>query len=453
MKTNKLILFIILASFFVSCENELEIEPKNSKDAVEILKTEAGIINILNGTYAQAAAGSGYGGRISIVSDLLAQTGKSSSEWRFRGTTGSLRNIFTKSILVDNTAVEDIYTNSYAIINSTNTVIENIDKVTDTNLQTRMIAEAKFLRSLVYFDLVRLFAKPYIAGSINNQLGVVIRSKAIYDYKADLSKERSTVEEVYALIISDLKDAYANLPDTNSYYADKYAAQAILARVYLQQGNYAEARDAANDVILNSGNELMKKYSQAFNHDTDQLEDVFAIQMTKQSGSNQLVNSYASEVNGGRGGDIVINSAYINKFETNDERGSFVYINPVNNRRLSSKYTSEFGDVPLVRLAEMYLIRAESNFREGTAVGDTYTNDINLLRNRAKATPFANPTLTDILRERELELGMEGFRIHDIKRTKGSISASLPWDSDLLVFPIPLYETNTNKLITQNPGY
>ncbi|TAF68758.1 MAG: RagB/SusD family nutrient uptake outer membrane protein [Flavobacterium sp.] len=191
----------------------------------------------------------------------------------------------------------------------------------------------------------------------------------------------------------------------------------------------------------------------AFNHDTDQLEDVFAIQITKQSGSNQLVNSYASEVNGGRGGDIVINSAYINKFEINDERGKFVYINPVNNRRLTSKYTNEFGDVPLVRLAEMYLIRAESNFREGTAVGDTYTNDINLLRNRAKATPFANPTLTDILRERELELGMEGFRIHDIKRTKGSVDSSLPWDSDLLVFPIPLYETNTNKKITQNTGY
>jgi starch-binding outer membrane protein, SusD/RagB family len=453
MKTNKFILFIILASFFASCESELDIEPKNSKDSIEILNTEAGIVNILNGTYAQAASGNVYGGRISIVSDLLAQTGRSNSEWRFRGTTSSLRNIFTKSILVDNTAVEDIYTNCYAIINSANTVIENIDKITDSNLQTKMIAEAKFLRSLAYFDLVRLFAKPYIAGTTNNQLGVVIRPKAIYDYKVDLSKERSTVEEVYTLVISDLKDAYANLPQTNSFYADKYAAQAILARVYLQQGNFAAARDAANDVILNSGNELMKKYSQAFNHDTDQLEDVFAIQITKQSGSNQLVNSYASEVNGGRGGDIVINSAYINKFEINDERGKFVYINPVNNRRLTSKYTNEFGDVPLVRLAEMYLIRAESNFREGTAVGDTYTNDINLLRNRAKATPFANPTLTDILRERELELGMEGFRIHDIKRTKGSVDSSLPWDSDLLVFPIPLYETNTNKKITQNTGY
>jgi hypothetical protein len=453
MKPNKLILFIILASFFASCESELEIEPKNSKDAVEILKTEAGIINILNGTYAQVASGSAYGGRISIVSDLLAQTGRTNSEWRFRGTTGSLRNIFTKSILVDNTAVEGIYTNSYAIINSVNTVIENIDKITDTDIQTRMIAEAKFLRSLAYFDLVRLFAKPYIAGSVNNQLGVVIRPNAIYEYKVDLSKERSTVEEVYTLIISDLKDAYTNLPDSNSFYADKYAAQAILARVYLQQGNYAEARDAANDVILNSGNELMKKYSQAFNHDTDQLEDVFAVQITKQSGSNQLITSYAAEADGGRGGDIVINSAYLNKFELNDERGNFVYFNPANGRRLSLKYTNEFGDIPLVRLAEMYLIRAESNFRLGTSVGDTYTNDINLLRNRAKATPFSNPTLTNILRERELELGMEGFRIHDIKRTKGSIDASLPWDSDLLVFPIPLYETNTNKLITQNPGY
>ena len=453
MKSNILILFIILASFFSSCENSLEIDPKNSRDAKDILNSEAGITNILSGTYAQAASGIGYGGRILIVSDLLAQTGSSSSELRFRGTTSSLRNIFTKSILVDNTAVEDIYTNNYGIINSANTVIGNIAVVSNPALQTKMIAEAKFLRSLAYFDLVRLFALPYEAGVPNNQLGVVVRPNAIYDYSADLSKERSTVEEVYASIINDLNSAYADLPANNSFYADKYAAKALLARVYLQQGNYVGARDAAHDVIQNSGNGLMTKYAQAFNHDTDQIEDIFAIQITKQSGSNQLVNSYASEINGGRGGDIVINSAYINKFEVNDERGKFVYINPVNNRRLSSKYTSEFADVPLIRLAEMYLIRAESNFRQGTSLGNTFTNDINLLRTRAMASTFANPTLANILRERELELGMEGFRIHDIKRIKASISTSLPYNSNKLVFPIPLKEMNTNKRITQNPGY
>lgn len=139
--------------------------------------------------------------------------------------------------------------------------------------------------------------------------------------------------------------------------------------------------------------------------------------------------------------------------DVNDERRNFNYINSVNGRRLSSKYTNQFGDVPLIRLAEMYLIRAEANLQAATTVGDTPLNDINRLRTRAKATLFTTVTLANILRERELELGMEGFRIHDIKRTKGSISSSYAWDSDLLVFPIPLRETNVNTLITQNPEY
>jgi tetratricopeptide (TPR) repeat protein len=456
MKTNKLIIFAILAVFFASCESELEIDPKQREDATTTLSTEKGITDILTGTYAILANGEAYGGPILISADLMAQTGvTATTDFRWRGTYATYKEMYFKTLLVNNSVVQQIWARNYQAINATNVVIENIGLIEDPDKAKTMVAEAKFIQALAYFDLVRFFAKPYDATiGVNNQLGVVIRPKAIYDFSADLSAERSTVEEVYDLVINNLDQAYTDLPADNGFYANKYAAKALLARVYLQQQNYAAALSAADEVIQDSGAALSPTFAEAFNHDVNQIEDIFAIQVTKQTGDNTLIDHYASEDNGGRGGDIEIRNTYLNKFtDLNDERRNFNYINPDNGRRLTSKFSNEFGDVPVIRLGEMYLIRAEANFRLSTTVGDTPLNDINTLRTRAKATNFISVTLAQILRERQLELAMEGFAIHDIKRTKGTIGGTYAWDSDLLVFPIPLRETDNNKKITQNPGY
>ncbi|WP_240475236.1 RagB/SusD family nutrient uptake outer membrane protein [Flavobacterium reichenbachii] len=462
MKANNVFLFIIFAVFFTSCENELDLDPKQREDASVTLSTEAGITNVLTGTYALAANGNAYGGRILLYADLLGVTGVlNTTDLRWRGTYAELRQMYLKDMQSDNVIIEGTYARCYEIINAANTVIDNISVVKDPERQAVMIGEANFLRSLAYFDLVRFFAKPYVSGQANNQLGVVIRPNAIYDFNADLSKQRSTVAEVYQVIINGLNLAYTNLPEENTFYADKYAAQALLARVYLQQGNYAGARDAADDVIENSGHGLSSNYAAAFNHDTDQTEDVFSIQITKQTGLNDVNTFYESENNGGRGGDFSIRDAYLEKFSDPDDRAVFYYENEANGRILTSKYTDQFANVGLIRLAELYLIRAEANLRLGTAVGNSPLDDINIIRNRAKADELLAVTLDDILLERELELGMEGFLIHDIRRTQRSIDIStdgdgsklLPFDADNLVFPIPLKETDANKKITQNPGY
>jgi hypothetical protein len=457
MKTNKFILFTIFAAFLVSCDSQLDQDPRQREDAAITLSTESGISNILSGTYAILADANAYGGRVQVSGDLLAQTGSTTTtDFRWRGTFATFRQMYTKTMLVDNTQVRDIWEAYYQTINATNMVVENIGLVQDPARAKVMIAEAKFLQSLAYFDLVRFFAKPFDAAlSANSQLGVVVRPKAIYDFaNTDLAKERSSVDEVYKLVIDGLNQAYTDLPVDNGFYANKYAAKALLARVYLQQQNYPAALAAAQDVIANSGAKLSATYKDAFNHDANQAEDIFAIQITKQTGSNQLVNHYGSEDVGGRGGDIEIRTTYLNKFtDLNDERRNFNYINPDNGRRLTSKYTNQFGDVPVIRLAEMLLIRAECNFRLSSTTGATPLADINALRTRAKATNFTAITLNQILSERVLELAMEGFGVHDIKRTKGSVTSTIPWNSNLLVFPIPLRETDNNKKITQNPGY
>jgi hypothetical protein len=104
----------------------------------------------------------------------------------------------------------------------------------------------------------------------------------------------------------------------------------------------------------------------------------------------------------------------------------------------------------------LLLIRAEANLRLNSAIGDTPANDINKIRTRAGATAITTPTLKDVLIERKLELAFEGFWIHDVKRNKENVigqSKTYLYNDPRLVFPIPLRELNTNKKITQNPGY
>lgn len=451
MKIFKIWYLAVLAILFVSCEDELDIEPAQSISTEAALATEENIVNLLNGAYDEAGQVATYGGRGQMIADLLGTTNQVS----WNGTFADPREFFNKAILVTNGFVAGHWANSYEVINQTNLIIDNLDKITSsTDLRNRVDGEARFLRAATYFDLVRLFASTYQAGGGNSQLGVPLRLTGITDFSIDLSIARNTVEEVYTQIINDLNTAYSNLPTSNGDAVDRYAAQAMLARVYLQQGNYAAARDAANDVLANSGHSLAGTFGGAFNNSTDGPEDIFAFQVTTQDGTNGLITFYASQANGGRGGDIAVEPGYTALFDdpTNDVRASFTYVSPDNGLNLTSKYTNQFGNVPVLRIGEMHLIRAEANFREGTTVGLDPLAEINALRARSGASALGALTLDLILNERQLELGFEGHLIHDFKRTQRSVG-SLPFSDNSLVLPIPQAEMDTNSLMQQNPGY
>jgi hypothetical protein len=203
---------------------------------------------------------------------------------------------------------------------------------------------------------------------------------------------------------------------------------------------------------MNSGAALTPTFAEAFNNDENSSEDIFAFQVTSQDGANDLIIHYADEGNGGRGGDIEINDSYASIFEGDDERGSFFVASRQTDARLTAKYTNQFGNIPLIRLAEMYLIRAEANLRESTSVGATPLADINTIRNRSGASSLDEVDVDGILLERVKELAFEGFLIHDIRRTGGSVDG-FNADANELVFPIPLSEMDTNPLMSQNPGY
>ena len=442
-------LILTISSFllFTSCDRELDIDSEQGISTETAISTPEGIQQILIGAYKNTGDGDLFGGDVQIYGDLLADDGY----LYWWGTYAELGHIYEKSIISDNVYVRDTWARAYKVINATNVVLENLSVVKDEDDKKRIEGEAKFLRALNYFELVRFFGKQYEAGKNNTQLGVPIVLKTTTDFNGDLSVARNSVEEVYTQVVKDLKEAITNLPSENSYYADTYSAQALLSRVYLQKGDYTNARDLANDVIENSGKSLMPNYKDAFNTSENISEDLFAMQVTSQSGENDLITFYADEALGGRGGDITLTEDFLGLFEPDDVRGSFYYYNYYDDV-LTSKYTNQYGNIHVIRLAEMYLIRAEANYRLGTSLGATPLDDINTIRDRAKASALTTVTLDDILLERRRELAFEGFLIHDIKRTKGNVG-SLNWNSDKLVFPIPLREMQVNNKLVQNPGY
>lgn len=451
MKIYKITYVFSIFLLLIGCENELEINPTNNLPGELAFSSEANIAAILVGTYDEAGQAATYGGDLQIFTDLLG----TSDQTFWSGTFQAFRQAFQKNVFVDNGFVDDIWSNAYETINQANLVLDNLEIVTSSpDEKDRIEGEAKFLRALNYLDLVRNFSSPYIAGQANTQPGVPLRLVGIVDYAQTQEIARSSVDEIYNQVIIDATDAYNLLPSSNGFYADKYAAQALLARTFFQQGDYAAARDAANDVLLNSGHSLTSDFAGAFNNDVDSSEDIFAFQVTSQTGSHDLTNHYASEGDGGRGGDIVIEDAYLALFDDpNDERGNFTYINPDNDRRLTLKYTNQFANISIFRVAEMHLIRLESNFRLGSNVGLAPLTEINALRARSSAAPLLGPlTLDLIFNERQLELAFEGFILNDSKRAQRSVG-SIAWDDNSLVLPIPQSEMDTNPLMVQNPGY
>lgn len=449
MKRYKLILpLVALCLGFVACEDELDLEPRQEISPDVALSSGENVENLLIGTYAEAVEAATYGGYLQMMAELYGLEEEAS----WVGTFQQPRQVYNKQIFVDNTFVRDLWLNQYEVINQVNLVLDNVDLVDEDN-QDNVSGQAYFLRALAYFDLVRFFGAPYEPGADNSQPGVPITLEGIVDYSGDLSIERSSVAEVYDQIYADLNQAIALLPPSNDIFADSYAAQGLLARVSLQAGDYETARDAANTVIEESGHELTETYAAAFNNDNDSDEDVFAFQVTTQDGTNQLVVHYGDQSVGGRGGDIIVNDEYLEMFDSeDDERSAFFYNSAQSGDRLTGKFTNQFGNISLIRLAEMYLIRAEANSRLGTEVGATPVEDINLIRERAGADMLDDVSLDDILLERELELAFEGFLIHDLKRTQQDVG-DLSYDAPELVFPIPQRERDANPSLEQNPGY
>ncbi|WP_324676420.1 RagB/SusD family nutrient uptake outer membrane protein [Hymenobacter sp. GOD-10R] len=443
---------LLLALPLVGCDKKLDTEPVTSIPAENALNTSADVQAALRGAYELLGNQYLYGGGFQYYADLLGDA----EEVQWGGTFSAPREIFRKSILVNNGFVASTWTTSYQAINMANTVLANIDKVTAVN-QKEVEGGAKFVRGTLYFELARFYARDWNDGNPTSNLAVPLvltptnPSSPDQTIVAAAQLSRNTVAEVYAQAIKDLTDAETLLSKpsspTSNLYASSYTASGMLSRVYLQQSRYAEAAAEANKVISSGVYSLVPSLADEFASKTNTSESVFDVQLTTQSGINDLNTFYSSY---GRGGDISLNDAYLKLYEKADSRVSEALIDY--DSYLTKKFDNTHGNIHLMRLAEMYLTRAEGNLRAGTSVGATPLADVNRVRARAEATPLTSVTLAGVLSERHRELAFEGFLLHDQKRNMVAVG-TLPYNSPRLIFPIPQRERDVNSNLVQNEGY
>ncbi|HEX8507353.1 MAG TPA: RagB/SusD family nutrient uptake outer membrane protein [Hymenobacter sp.] len=465
------------------CKNALDIEPQQSIDAAAGYNTSQKVAAAVVGTYARLVDPRLYGTDLILVPELMGGSGY--IEWG--GSFQNYRQIRNNTQISNLSNAQGIWTQAYAAINQCNLVLANLAVVTDAGQRSQFEGEALFIRGAMYFELVRLFANQYQPGGANTQPGVPINLIAITSVEqADIKLPRSTVQQVYDQVIKDLQDAMAKLPAQNITRASKYSAEAMLARVYLQQGNYPAARIAANNVITNSGASLQGSVAAVFAN-RNSSESLFEIQQNDQNNAGTANDGLATyfagySPNGDQGilygrGDVEISGDFADLYEPTDVRGTdslaalttqkLIYLSDGNNKTeqlRTLKWRTYGQNIPIIRLAEMYLIRAEADVRANNP-GQALL-DINAIRTRSRATPLTTVTLADVLLERKLELAFEGFRIHDQKRNNEVVIAAVPPSADdpagspevrasdpRFVLPIPQREINNNPNLTQNEFY
>jgi starch-binding outer membrane protein, SusD/RagB family len=445
--TRNLLAVMLAVVVFAGCDSILDIEPQQSIPTDVALATPANVESALLGAYDIMGNAALYGGRTMILPDLLADDG----DVHWRGTFSQPREAFQKAILTDNTFIAAQWIQAYRLINVTNNVLAALDVFTDAGRRATVEGEARLLRGIMYFQLARLYGRAWDDGDPEVNLAVPIVTDPTGIVTDADYRPRSSVADVYNLVMSDLTSARDLLGETNVFFANTYVASAWLARAHLERREWAQAAAEADRVIQSGRFSLAPTFADAFNREQDIPEYVFATQMSQQDGFHGLNEFYGGDPIGR--GDVNILAQHLERYEDGDERGDFFYTDRFGVK--TGKWRlghNQNVNLPIIRLAEMYLIRAEGNFRAGTEVGVAPIDDINTIRERANASELDSITLQDIRDERIYELSFEGHRLFDVKRFREDVG-NLAWDADALVYPVPQREMDANPALTQNPGY
>jgi hypothetical protein len=381
---------------------------------------------------------------------------------------------------VTDSDARDIWTNMYQAINAANTIINATVEVPATvkDEQDHIIGEAYALRGLIYFDLVRLFAHHYTYTAGGTHLGVPIT--LTFDPQALPS--RNSVNEVYDQVISDMTMALtlmAATPDSrsgNSNTLSLTAVKALLARVYLYKEDWTNAELRASEVILDGtyAMESNANYTDLWTADNSP-ESIFEMSMTEADnrGSDALGRMYILEGYG----DYLPSNDVVSLYDPADVRLSVFKVDA----GLSGEYAPfrmdkypdplSWDNTKVIRLAEVYLIRAEARAEIGTNEAGARA-DLDVVRQRGLATAPPNGNSGQALKiaifnERRLELCFEGQRLWDLRRKKMDVVrtqcttsngvCTIPYaDGDLsekTILPIPQVEMDVNTNIEGNPGY
>ncbi len=502
MKKSLIILLLTFLSF--SCKKDfIDLQPISDMNAGNFYKTQTDMNQAVMSPYASLR--SLYNQAFIYVGEIRSDN--TTFSW-VPGNSKDMTSIdnFKDILLSDNSFILNVWNNSYNTILRCNIVLDKIDEVpfSDKTVQNQYKAEAKFLRALMYFWLVRVYGD---VPKVEHQLSV----------DDAYSLGRAPTQEIYDFIVEDLKFAEANLPA--AYPASDKGrvtvggAKGLLTKVYmtmagypLKKGasHYALAEAKALEVIGMGQYSLVPDYKSLFDVSRkNSTESLFEIQYKKGgtgTGSpwnNDFAPRFSNKevvLVGDKGGFNSPTPDMSNAYESSDPRKSISmsdsYVTVPGGKTITEKYVRKYYDVSFsgsdndnnwieLRLADVYLLYAEALVRQNKQF-DVALTYLNKIRQRARNSngggasilpdylPFSSASafLLAIEKERRVELAFENHRWFDLVRTERAkpvmSSEQLEqngfppgsWNDNMLLFPIPLQVIQSNPgKIKQNPGY
>lgn len=443
-----LVLVISFLFLITSCEltDVLDNDPPNNLVPENVIENEADAYALLNGIYTVITIKTSnyyYQFTETLPSTLIG----SMKQTAFGATHAQFK---TNDITFDNSAVNSFWKALYKVVNQTNNVIVLTEDLSDTefsgNNKSEIIGEAHFLRAMATFDVLRYFGQFY---DPNSNLGIILRAEPTNFVTKD--KARNTVAECYAQIISDLDFAIANAPIYSvSYRGSKTAAKALKAKVLLFQEKYAEAAALADEVINEGTVNLEPDFETVFSKGLNSSEMIL---MTHRDENSDIEDANTKRFYTGRTG-----TTWFPILMAGDPREEFTYDG---SKILKTNHEDTFRPTYFMRLAEMYLIKAEGLAFSGASLEDS-SEPLNIIRNRAGIgdTPaltideLKDDIFNEIARELAFENGSEWFAA--IRFDKAMILKPEIISSNQYILPIPEEEINGNGALTlanQNPGY
>jgi hypothetical protein len=495
----QLLIPVTLVVLLVSsgCSKKLEIIPETFVTPGDLYKSEQGAVSGVTGIYRRMmdfCAGDYY-----FVGIVGTDEGKTSSfvptwggYWQHYDGINSYNSLLTSQ----NNLVQGTWNALYKGVINANQAIRYLPGTpTSQTTKDRLTAEAKFFRAVFYFKLVQFFG------------GVPLPTE-VEDPVADANggMPRSSEDEVYALIIDDLQFAVEHLQPKGTAETgkvNKEAAQTLLGKVYLTRKDYPNAKLTLQPLMTLSNVGLMPEYADLFiEKNENNIESLFEVQYSKEAGfTNGQANTLGSwhnsnDVPGGGGHVVIPTDYYANSFEPDDKRrdASIRYVFYDKNGNIVDyswwadvgkphvkKYDITKGEningglssrnLYFLRYADAILMYAEV-LNESNETGDALTY-LNKIRNRAGLvdwedalghTPTQQELRDELLKERMRELGFEGWRWFDLKRTGKLIDQTKTYNPDAtnyitqknLLLPISSVEFELNRALKpsdQNSGY
>ena len=454
-----LIYISLAATLFASCEKIIEQEPQTSLDATTAFNNrqsvEAGII----GVYDAFQSASYYG----VSYTLLAELGADNTS--HTGSFPSYLEIKNRNITTNNVDLSNLWNQIYVVINRVNTVLAAAEGITDAAFNKPVaLAELRFLRGVAYFDLLRLWGGNITGYNMTGGKGVPLRLVPTLTGADAAATARVTEAEVWTQILADLDFAVQNAPVPSTTVSvaagrlTKNAALGMAARAELYRNNFDAAETLATQILTQytavARGGLAANYADVWATKNTRPESIWELQFTATDANSLRFYYYGRN-------EVASSAALGDAHEAGDTRKAVNYTpTAIATTFKQLKYFRPDGtdNIPLLRLAEIYLIRAEARARKAVPDIAGAQADLNIVRSRAglegTAAATTDAMLDAVLQERRVELAHEAHRWFDLRRTGRAATVLAIPETFRVLWPIPQRERETSGfLIDQNEGY